>query len=297
MSAPTAAPAVSRLALGTVQFGLPYGIANASGQVTPAEADKILRVAMAGGIDTLDTAIAYGDSESVLGRLHSGRFNIITKLPALPDDVTDAGGWIRAQVDASLARLCVDRLDGLLLHRPDQLLGRHGADIYNALTSLRGSGQVRRIGISVYEPAQLDALSAFSLDLVQAPLNVFDQRMLRSGWLNRLQRNGVAFHARSAFLQGLLLMPPEQRPAQFAVWGDAWKLWDDWLGAQRLSPLEACLRFAVQASGVERVVVGVDSGKQLQSILAAVRGPMPELPEALARIEPLLLNPANWSKS
>lgn len=289
-------PAVSKLALGTVQFGLPYGIANRTGQVTADEATAVLATAVGVGIDTLDTAIAYGESESVLGRLHANRFRIITKLPAVPENVPDVGEWIRAQVDGSINRLRVGTLEGLLLHRPEQLLGRRGDEIYRELVSLREEGRVNRIGVSIYDPAQLEELSEFSVDLVQAPLNVFDQRMLHSGWLDRLQKSGTGFHARSAFLQGLLLMPRDRRPARFSVWARVWSIWDEWLLANRLTALQACLRFSARLVSVERVVVGVDSNSQLQSILAAMDGPVPDLPAALAEIEPFLLNPANWSK-
>jgi len=288
--------AVSKLALGTAQFGLPYGIANATGQVTPEEANIILATASAAGLDTLDTAIAYGDSESTLGRLHADRFGIITKLPPVPEGVSEVGGWIRAQVSASIERLRVGRLEGLLLHRPDQLLGQNGDAIYRELVALRDEDWVTRIGVSVYDPVQLEELSALAFDLVQAPLNVFDQRMLRSGWLGRLKARGTAFHARSAFLQGLLLMPPDRRPSQFSGWSKVWTIWDDWLRDSRLTALQACLRFPAHLASVERVVVGVDSNAQFQSILAAADGPMPDLPGALAEVDPFLLNPANWSK-
>jgi aryl-alcohol dehydrogenase-like predicted oxidoreductase len=286
----------TRLALGTVQFGQPYGIANTHGQVAASDVLSILDLARHHGIDTLDTAIGYGMSESVIGRCGADRFKVVTKLPALPPGVASIGDWVTSQIDASLARLRIGTLEAVLLHKPDQLTEPHGEAIYSALIGLKQSGRTRKIGISIYEPALLDALAHLHFDLVQAPLNVLDRRMVESGWTQKLADRGCELHTRSAFLQGLLLMPPEARPALFSAWAPVWKAWDHWLEAARLSPLEACIRFALAVPHVAKVVVGVDSPTHLQAIVSAAEGPLPELPLELAGVPPYLLNPANWSR-
>ena len=111
-----------KLAIGTVQFGSHYGIANNSGQVLPNEVEKILKYCSAKGIDTLDTAINYGETESVLGQIGIKHWNVITKLPEVPMNCKDITGWVESSIDKSLERLRITKLDGVLLHRPNQLL-------------------------------------------------------------------------------------------------------------------------------------------------------------------------------
>ena len=119
----------NRLALGTVQFGRSYGIANQAGQVSPDQVAKILGRASTAGIDTLDTAIGYGDSEAVLGQIGVGRWQVISKLPEIPAECQDVTSWVQTAVMSSLERLGISRLRGLLLHRPEQLLGSQGDEL------------------------------------------------------------------------------------------------------------------------------------------------------------------------
>jgi aryl-alcohol dehydrogenase-like predicted oxidoreductase len=169
---------MSRLAIGTVQFGLPYGVANQVGQVSRAEAKAMLQVALDNGIDTLDTAIAYGDSEACLGKVGTSGFKLITKLPALPDSSVDINTWVQQELNASLLRMGVTRVYGLLLHRSEQLLGSQGVLLYKALQSLKDNGQVQKIGVSIYSPNELVVLTPqYHFDLVQAPFSLVDRRL------------------------------------------------------------------------------------------------------------------------
>jgi aryl-alcohol dehydrogenase-like predicted oxidoreductase len=283
----------SRLALGTVQFGMPYGIANRSGQVGAAEAAAILRAARTAGIDTLDTAVAYRDSERRLGEAGTGGWRIVTKLPPLPEDCADVSAWARGHVASSLHLLGTDRLYGLLLHRSRDFTGHGGRRLYATLRALRDEGVVDRVGVSVYDPGELAALGEFELGLVQAPFNVFDRRLLTSGWMQRLQKAGTEIHVRSVFLQGLLLLEPAARPAAFARWSTEFSRWDEWLRSRALPALDACLGFALAHSGIARVVVGVDSRRQLEELIAVP--PLATLPpESLACEDPQLINPSMW---
>jgi aryl-alcohol dehydrogenase-like predicted oxidoreductase len=286
-----------KLALGTVQFGLDYGVANASGRVTAQEASNILQRAQVCGMDTLDTAIAYGDSEAVLGQLGIAQWKTITKLPAVPDSCHDVAQWVRDQIQQSMTRLRVTQLHGILLHRPAQLLERMGPVLYAALQSIKSQGMTRKIGISVYSPAELDALfDAYALDLVQAPLNILDRTLVESDWARRLHAAGVEVHTRSVFLQGLLLMPPSQRPAKFNRWADVWNVWDHWLAREGLTPVQACLRYVTNLSQIDRVVVGVDTIKQLNQIVEAAEGKLASLPEFNTLQDTRLINPASWTQ-
>lgn len=286
-----------RLALGTAQFGLYYGVANQFGQVASEEVSKILLAAAAGGMRTLDTAIVYGVSESVLGNCGVNSWEIVTKLPAVPDDCDDVQAWVIKQVEGALIRLNVESVYGVLLHRPDQLFGVHGRALQRAFRQLQKAGYTKKIGVSIYDPLELcDILAMGVFDLVQAPLNILDRRMVDSGWAQRLRGCGVELHSRSVFLQGLLLMPAAQRPAKFNRWSGIWEEWARWLRVSGLSPVEACLRYVLSVSEVDRVVVGVDNLAHLQDILSATSGALPDLPQWPTLPEIELINPAHWNR-
>jgi aryl-alcohol dehydrogenase-like predicted oxidoreductase len=284
-----------RLALGTVQFGMRYGVANRGGQVAAADARLILARARASGMDTLDTAAAYGASEATLGGIGVTDWIIVSKIPAVPADCADVRAWVRASVTATLERLRVPRLGGLLLHSPMQLRGPNGRAIHAALRQLREEGLAARIGISVYGPEELDALiGSFDIDLVQAPFNILDRRLATTGWLGKLRAAGIEVHVRSLFLQGLLLMKAAQRPQEFARWQGLWKLWDHWLTSSGVTAVQACVAFAATHPQVHRAVVGVDSLQQLEEILSALTVADIELPRELACEERDLIDPSRW---
>jgi aryl-alcohol dehydrogenase-like predicted oxidoreductase len=285
-----------RLALGTVQFGTAYGIANVTGQVSKPETAAILDRAYAAGIDTLDTAIEYGESEHRLGELGVARWRIITKLPSFPDECHAVGDWVERSLMDSLRRLRVERVYGLLLHQPTQLLGPRGEELYAALTGLKHQGLTGKIGVSVCTPAELEALSArFHFDLVQAPFNIVDRRLAESGWLSRLYAAGTEVHARSLFLQGLLLMDAARRPAQFARWQALWEQWHDWLAREQVSALQAALSFGFSRNEISRIVIGVDSLRHLEQILAAGDAHRGDFPRYLQSADPALVDPSKWN--
>ena len=284
----------NRLALGTVQFGLRYGVANELGQISREGAAMILERARSAEIDTLDTAISYGESEKVLGDVGVAQWRVVTKLPPLPNDA-ELEPWVLDSVRESLERLGIPKLYGLLLHRPEQLLGARGDSLYRGLLMLKEQGKVVNIGISVRDPSELDAIwPRYRFDLIQAPFNVLDRRLADSGWLNRLSDERVEVHVRSVFLQGLLLVHPSRLPAKFARWRPLWQDWHRWLNENKLSALHACLGFALSAPQIMRVLVGVDSRAQLEEILASATDVSQVPPISLACADLNLINPSRW---
>lgn len=261
-----------RLALGTVQFGIPYGIANRTGQVNQADAALILGFAQAHGINMLDTAVAYGESEACLGECGTAGFEVVTKLPLFPVDCDDLNVWVFEQVSASLKRLNRSSLYGLLLHSTQQLLGPRGNELGRALAEMRDGGVVGKVGVSIYSPDELEgAMKVAPIDIVQAPFNLIDRRLERTGWLDRLSQCGVEVHARSAFLQGLLLMKKTELPECFLRWRGLFDDWNDWLGSYYDGPVAACLAYPLSFPQISRVVVGVDGIGQLADIVDAGR--------------------------
>lgn len=286
-----------RLALGTAQFGLDYGIANQQGQVPDDAARAIVDHASAHGIDTLDTAIAYGDSEKRLGEIGVRNWRVVSKLPAADEGCADLLRWVQDSVDTSLERLNVTRLYGLLLHRPHQLLEPGGDRLFAALQQLKCRGVVEKVGVSIYDPAELDLIcERYPLDMVQAPFNIMDSRLIESGWLSRLSEQGTELHVRSAFLQGLLLMEAGTRPEKFGRWEKKWRCWDEWLRESELTPLQACIGYVLGFPQIDRVVIGVDSLAQLTEILHSLGAPPSGIPSELFACDPVLVNPSRWSE-
>lgn len=285
-----------RIALGTVQFGLNYGIANSEGMVSLTGAKEILSVCRDAGIDMIDTAMAYGESELCLGRVGVEGFDVVTKVSTPPIGCFDLVEWITDQVVASLARLNVESIYGLMLHKPDDLFSLQGNEILKALKGLKNSGIVKKIGVSVYSPSEFENLFALhDFDIVQCPFNIIDNRLVTTGWLDRLKDLGVEVHVRSSFLQGLLLMPRNIIPKQFQPWDFLWDQWDQWIKDNKVSALDACLAYALYNEGIDKIVVGVDSKLQLEQIVSSLESSKIEFFPDISSNDSNLINPSKWN--
>lgn len=288
-----------KLGLGTVQFGLDYGISNRGGQVGQSTAREILGFARKAGVDLLDTASAYGDSEAVLGRCEVARegFQLVTKLPPVPTALAEreVGGWVRELFDQSCTRLAASAMYGLMTHRAADLLEPKGARLWQEMQALKSDGRVQRIGASVYEGAEVDALlQDYELGLIQLPINVLDQRLLQSGRLDRLKTQGVEVHARSLLLQGLLTLEAEQLPAHFSPLRSTLLQLTQDAKALGLTCLQAALRFGSTLPQIDRMIVGVTSVGELEQVIDAVNGPALADYGRYAISDDALLNPARW---
>jgi len=287
---------MNKIVVGTVQFGLDYGVSNDEGRISINEAENILSLAKKSGIDTLDTAVVYGESEKVLGEIGVDEWNIISKLPSLPGNYEiNIRSWVREQIEGSLTRLKQSSIKGLLLHYPAQLLTQQGDELYRCLQDFKSEGLINQIGLSIYNSSELDNLfENMDFDVVQAPFNVLDNRLESSGWMRRLSDLRIEQHVRSIFLQGLLLMSPHQRPDYFLPWKDLLNKWDGWLEQNDVAPVQACMRHVLSCRHIDRVIVGVQSKSQLQDILSAVNADIPLIGEYLRSDDVDLLNPSNW---
>lgn len=285
---------LNRLALGTVQFGMKYGISNQMGKVSRENAEVIMTLARDAGINMLDTAISYGDSEQTLGEIGVQGWEVITKLPLVPQDCGNVSAWVHQQLMGSLERLRVSSVDVLLLHHSHQVPGPLGRDLIRALREVKDAGLTRQIGVSIYDPGELDLIGdVATFNVVQAPLNVLDKKLVSSGWLARLHDSGIEVHTRSTFLQGLLLMESASRPARFNRWRSLWDTWDAWLEHCHITPLQSCLQYALSID-VDRVIIGVETPDQLKQILAISPSSRFALPPEIDSIDVDLINPSRW---
>lgn len=278
MTAP-AGSTEQRLALGTVQFGLDYGITNAHGRLAGEAARSLLGLAWDHGVRTLDTAQAYGRSEAELGQAFAtqpGRaWRIVTK--TLPLRVPQVGPGQVADVDAAFQRslqlLAPARVDTLLVHHADDLLVPGGERLHAWLRQQQADGRAARIGASVYDAEQVDRLlQRYRLDVVQLPASIADQRLVRDGSVARLAAADVEVHVRSLYLQGLLLASPETLAARFpgqAAWA---RRFHAECARRGVTPLQACLAFFRAEPGFRVAVLGAAAPDEFAATLAAWEG-------------------------
>ena len=285
---------MNRIVLGGAQLGLPYGILNGGETLSREEVARILDTAVDHGIDSIDTAIAYGQSESIIGETSQNRFNIISKLPPLPVDISNVSEWVHSQVQGSLSRLKCTSLDALLLHRPQDLTGAQGAELYAAIGSLMAEKMIHRFGVSIYSPEDLEGIiGTFDIHVVQAPLNVFDRRIL--GVTNQLSALNIEVHVRSVFLQGVLIANPINRPQRFEPWSEHFALFDEWVHSSGVSAMACCMGFALQQPGIAKLVIGTTSAESLDEIMNSIPNSVLEAPTHLQSSVEQLIDPRFWN--
>ena len=290
---------LSKIGLGSAQWGLPYGISNQSGQTTQNEVARILEFAKASGIHVIDTAQVYGQAERVLGANNLKGFKIITKISALSDP--HAGQhclekWLESSFANSLSSIGSDSVQGVLIHKCDDLFSQSGAVISRFLHDLKSRGKCDQIGVSVYNSLQIKkVLNLFTPDIIQLPFNVLDQRLLRDGTLSALKELGIEIHARSIFLQGLLLMKIENIPSYFNPWMPELLTWHKICEDLGSPPQHVALDYVISNNYIDQVIIGVESLSQLVDLSAAEFGNDASLFDLLSLSDPEILNPAIWS--
>lgn len=293
-------PRICKLGLGTVQWGMDYGVTNSTGKTRLNEVKQILSFAGKAGITLLDTAVMYGDAETVLGKCELTGFRVVTKTRRYRNDAVtkmDAQD-LTGTFFNSLARIRQSSVYGLLVHHADDLLAPGGQWLIDAMQALKQIGKVSKIGVSVYDRQQIESLlNRFTPDIIQVPVNVLDQRLLTDGTLARLHALDIEIHARSAFLQGLLLMPPDAMPSYFVPWQAQIEVWHLAYQAQGLMPQQAALGFVCDLKEITQVIIGVESLTQLQGCLSGLNDAAPFDASGLACENPALLNPGLWNLS
>jgi len=288
---------INKLGLGTVQWGLSYGIANESGAVTSETIKSILLESKQIGIKVLDTAAQYGDAEKVLGMNALEEFDVVTKTPKFAvSKITETEiNQLKLAFQDSLVKLSCKKVYGLLVHHTEDILVPGGSKIISAMKQLKEKEQVEKIGVSVYDSKQLDAvMKIFKPDLIQLPLSVLDQRMLSSGHLEMLNKKGVEIHVRSAFLQGLLLMPLDKIPAYFKPIKPILIRWHNAIQEQGLTPVQAALSFIKSIPYVNKVIIGVDSLEQFNECVEDFNIEASFDAKGLACNDASFLNPSLW---
>lgn len=265
-----------KIGLGTVQFGMDYGISNVQGKPNIGEVRRILNQALKSGMVVLDTASLYGNSEEVIGKClpKSHTFRIVTKTPQFkkkiitPEDAKS----LTTVFYSSLEKLNQSSVYGILIHNVNDLLVENGHLLMESLLDIKRQGLVKKIGVSIYESQQIDkVLDKYKIDLIQVPINILDQRLIKSGHLKMLKQYGVEIHARSVFLQGLLLMRPGEMNSYFNPIKNQMQIYHQYLKENGISPIQGALGFISLQEEIDCTLVGVCSYKELLEIQEALR--------------------------
>ena len=276
---------MNKLVLGTVQFGLQYGV-NSAGRPSEDAVKNILNEAVKGGITTLDTSSAYGNSEIILGECitASENFKIVSKYPK-------GEKTVKEMFKASLKRLKVDNLYGYLLHHFE--VYKNNPKIWDEFIALKESGKVKKIGFSLYTPEELEVILDHKspVDLIQLPFNIFDKKFLP--YMKELHDKGVEIHVRSTFLQGLFFKDRNALPNKLQPMKKYLLQLDELSDRSGLSISELALNYNLQNPYIDGVLIGVDNIEQLHMNLNSVKD-MPIDFEIEVK-EQELLNPVNWN--
>lgn len=282
---------IEKLGLGTVQFGLNYGISNQGGKTPDAEAIKIIHRAKEFGVNLIDTANSYGDSEEVIGKSGaSNNFKIITKVPSLSSEERTIE-TIERYIVNSLSNLKLKSLYGLLFHDSKSI-----DQNYSFLsTYLKEKKLVGKVGVSVYDPQEcFDICSQHDVDIVQLPLNIFDQRFEKTGCIQYLKEKGIEVHTRSAFLQGSLLM--STLPYKLRHLEQKHNLFKSFCAKAQKSMLSISLGYPLSIPGVDQVIVGVNTLDHFEEIIQTDYSfeMSPKQLDGFSIENEAIVNPANW---
>ena len=276
-----------KIALGTVQWGLEYGISNKKGIPSNDELDQILSLASVSGINLLDTASSYGNAEMRIGNQSGGKFKIVTKIDSIRN-----GYSIEQQLKISLDNLKLTSVYGCLFHNVIELL--NDIEKWEQILIQKEEGLIKKIGVSLYCPEELERLLALKIvpDLIQIPFNIIDRRF--EPYFKKLNELDIEIHVRSIFLQGLLLNSKMMNHSKFSKWKLIWDKYKEWLNKKGLSPLEGCMGHALSYEEISNVIIGVEHASQLKQIILASGKKSIEAPKMLISTDQKLINPISW---
>ena len=300
---------ISVLSLGTVQLGLSYGINNADGKPSQETANAILNAALEGGINTLDTAGAYGDSEVVIGNWlktvdPAKRPFIVTKAAGLDhSSLENLRKDLFGRVKTSKERLGVEQLDLLMLHHFDDYLCDK-ENVRKVMQELKDSGKVRFIGASAYSHHDYGEIAATGFDATQIPINLFDWKQIENGGLKKLEDSGMMVFVRSVYLQGLVFQKPETLAPHMEFVRPTLEKFHYLCNKYDLAPATLALSYALSLPGVTSLVLGSEKAEQVRQNLQLMEqavelsdAQMAEIRELFLDTPEQVLNPGLWPKA
>ena len=285
----------NKIILGSANFNQIYGIRK--NFIKKREIKKLFNFAFKNKVETIDTSPLYNESEKMIGSLNNNRFKIISKIPIIPKNIKrqNVKKWLNKSSLNSLKNLKIKKFECLLLHNANSLINKNSVEIYNAIKNLKKIGITNKIGVSIYDYNLLEKiLKKFKFDVIQAPLNIFDQRLVNTGWLKKLKKRKIEVHARSIFLQGVLLLKHNQLPKDLRKFNKCWIKLENWLKKNKFSSLQACLSYVFNEKKLDGIVVGCNNKNQLKKIIKLKKNKIDFYIPDLNIKNKKLIDPRNW---
>jgi len=282
-----------KLALGTVQFGKNYGLVDGK-KIKHYEFKKIEKLILRSHIKFIDTGINYGNSEKIIGNSNLNKLNIITKIK-LPKKNINVDKWVKKKIYSSLKKLKVNQIYGVLIHDYKDLFGARGKKYLKYLYDLKDKKIIQKIGVSIYSPNDLKKIWSFwKPEIVQIPLNVLDQRFLKSKLIVTLKKFKTLIFVRSCFLQGLLLSDYRSNP-RFKKFYKILDKFSNWCKLNNISRLQACVNFIKKNKNIDYLVVGFNNCSQFKEILKSFQNnKITKIPDIFITNELNLIDPRRW---
>lgn len=284
-----------KIALGTANFGQKYGLTRKNIN-SNKEIEKILKFSNKSIIKLIDTSDNYGSSETLLGNNNLKSFKIITKLKISVNEKKSDNleNIVFKKIEDSLSKLNIKKLYAILLHNSDDLKGDKKHKLIKVLKKLKKKNLVSKIGVSIYDPKELDFIWPFwKPDIVQCPFNIVDKRIYESGWLNKLKRNKIEIHVRSIFLQGLLLKDKKSIPKKFKNCENIFKKLGNYCKNKNISKMQACINFIKSFKKISYVIIGFENIDQIKKTIKYFNKNQKKYPSLICN-DAKLINPRLW---
>ena len=285
---------MKNLIIGTANFGKNYGLLNQGNFIDNNIANTILDFSLDKGISKIDTAPVYGNSQKIIGNYGANHFNIFSKISKFSASDKDIGATIELEIKKNLKDLKISKINNILFHDSETMLSKKGNEVYKVISNFKKLGIIGKIGFSVYSPTVIPKLlDFFDFDIIQAPLNVFDRRLLSSDYVNLLSKKKCRLILRSIFLQGLLLAEMKRIPKNFIKWKKLLKDWDLWVKSQKISKVQACIGFLNSLKFDKDILIGVANLQQLKEICDNYNFKL-DVPEQFTVNDEKLIDPFRW---
>jgi len=283
-----------RLVLGSVQFGKNYGILK-NKKINFCELKKIKNLSIKSKICFIDTASSYGKSEALIAKSKLNSLNVITKIKLPKIKNLNIKNWIDKKINKSLTRLKISKVYAVLIHDYKDLLGVRGKRYLFFLQKLKKKKIISNIGLSIYSSVEIKKIWKFwKPDIIQVPLNVIDNRILSSGWLEILRKFKIKVFARSIFLQGLLVNKHDNLKfnKKHKIILNKFKFW---CFKNNISPVKACLHFVKQFKKIDYLIVGFNNYKHFKQIIDSYNEYLFKVPRIFSTNDLNLIDPRRWS--
>lgn len=287
---------IEKLILGTVQFGLDYGINNSVGKPNVESAESMLTYAISQKIHILDTAEAYGNSSDIIGKYNKAsiqKFDIITKFKNIRESDFSVEKWITD----TILKLNVSSLWGCMFHSADEYF--NNIELVKELVKFQNKGLIKYIGVSIYTNQQLEAVTCDQrINLVQLPYNLIDNFKIRGELIKRAKSKGKIIHVRSVFLQGLFFMDILKLPDKLLPLKPLLLSLHNLSDRYEISMESMALNYCTNNENIDGVIIGVDSIEQLKlnidSLDIKLSSNLINTINNISTPYTELLNPTNW---